>query len=102
MKSFLFRASEKRSRLYVEFSGTMLARFRNSFRCVMPKCPAIHIPGMEKPESSAGGESAAELEDRDPNNLNQHLQVKESLSAKGCLFAVKSYINSSDIIYFFN
>ncbi|XP_050461097.1 caveolin-3-like isoform X1 [Cataglyphis hispanica] len=55
----------------------MLARFRNSFRCSMPKCPAIRIPGMEKPESSTGGESmgAAELEDRDPNNLNQHLQV---------------------------
>ncbi|XP_012230265.1 caveolin-3-like isoform X2 [Linepithema humile] len=30
---------------------------------------------MEKPESSAEGESAGELEDRDPNSLNQHLQV---------------------------
>jgi len=30
---------------------------------------------MEKPESSAEGESAVELEDRDPNSLNQHLQV---------------------------
>ncbi|TGZ52093.1 Glutaryl-CoA dehydrogenase [Temnothorax longispinosus] len=53
----------------------MLGRFRNSFRCGMPKCPTIRIPGMEKPESSAAAESAEELEDRDPNNLNQHLQV---------------------------
>lgn len=30
---------------------------------------------MEKPESSMGGGSMIELEDRDPNNLNQHLQV---------------------------
>ncbi|XP_029164605.1 caveolin-3-like isoform X1 [Nylanderia fulva] len=52
----------------------MLARLRN-FRCRVPKCPAIRIPGMEKPESSAGGESVIELEDRDPNSLNQHLQV---------------------------
>ncbi|XP_011157539.1 caveolin-3 isoform X1 [Solenopsis invicta] len=54
---------------------TMLARVRNSLLCGMPKCPTIRIPGMEKPESSAGGESAGELEDRDPNSLNQHLQV---------------------------
>ncbi|XP_014478854.1 PREDICTED: caveolin-3-like [Dinoponera quadriceps] len=53
----------------------MLARFRNSFRCGVPKCPTLRIPGMEKPESSAEGESGAELEDRDPNSLNQHLQV---------------------------
>jgi len=53
----------------------MLARIRNSFYCGMPKCPTIRIPGMEKPESSAEGESAVELEDRDPNSLNQHLQV---------------------------
>lgn len=55
----------------------MLARIRNSFHCGMPKCPTIRIPGMEKPESSAEGESAVELEDRDPNSLNQHLQVME-------------------------
>lgn len=55
----------------------MLARFRNSFRCGMPKCPTLRIPGMEKPESSAEGESAVELEDRDPNSLNQHLQVRQ-------------------------
>ncbi|XP_015599019.1 caveolin-3-like isoform X2 [Cephus cinctus] len=30
---------------------------------------------MEKPESSMGGGSVVDLEDRDPNNLNQHLQV---------------------------
>ncbi|XP_043283843.1 caveolin-3-like isoform X2 [Venturia canescens] len=30
---------------------------------------------MEKPESSMGVDSAVDLEDRDPNNLNQHLQV---------------------------
>ncbi|XP_020287375.1 caveolin-3-like isoform X1 [Pseudomyrmex gracilis] len=53
----------------------MLARFRNSFRCVLPRCPTVRIPGMEKPESSGEAESAVELEDRDPNSLNQHLQV---------------------------
>ncbi|KAK1136731.1 hypothetical protein K0M31_001270 [Melipona bicolor] len=30
---------------------------------------------MEKPESSTGDESNVELEDRDPNSLNKHLQV---------------------------
>lgn len=30
---------------------------------------------MEKPGSSIGPESGTELEDRDPNNLNHHLQV---------------------------
>lgn len=30
---------------------------------------------MEKPESSTGDESNGELEDRDPNSLNKHLQV---------------------------
>ncbi|KAK0079801.1 hypothetical protein PV325_000810 [Microctonus aethiopoides] len=30
---------------------------------------------MEKPGSSMGPESVEEFEDRDPNNLNQHLQV---------------------------
>ncbi|KAH0549132.1 caveolin-3-like isoform X1 [Cotesia glomerata] len=34
------------------------------------------LPPMEKPGSSIGPESSAELEDRDPNNLNHHLQVQ--------------------------
>lgn len=51
----------------------MLGRLKNS--CSVPSCASLKIPGMEKPESSAGGESAADLEDRDPNSLNQHLQV---------------------------
>lgn len=37
--------------------------------------PGFNLAGMEKPESSMGGGSMIELEDRDPNNLNQHLQV---------------------------
>ena len=45
------------------------------------RCPAVRqnfiITGMEKRagESSVGDESQAELEDRDPHNLNRHLQV---------------------------
>ncbi|XP_053982514.1 caveolin-3-like [Hylaeus volcanicus] len=31
--------------------------------------------GMDKPESSTADESNGDLEDRDPNSLNQHLQV---------------------------
>lgn len=42
-------------------------------------CPSvfrnIRLPRMEKPTSSMGVDSAIDLEDRDPNNLNQHLQV---------------------------
>lgn len=41
----------------------------------MPNCGNFKLPGMDKPASSVEGESAAELEDRDPNSLNQHLQV---------------------------
>ncbi|KAF7384330.1 hypothetical protein HZH66_012580 [Vespula vulgaris] len=51
----------------------MLARFKNACQCGTPKCN-FHLPGMEKPESSADGASAMDLEDRDPNSLNQHLQ----------------------------
>ncbi|CAK9799345.1 Cav3 [Anthophora quadrimaculata] len=53
----------------------MLSRFRNAFKCSLPKCQNFRFPGMEKPESSMEDESNAELEDRDPNNLNKHLQV---------------------------
>ncbi|CAL7940422.1 unnamed protein product [Xylocopa violacea] len=53
----------------------MLSRFKGAFRCPVPKCRNFKFPGMEKPESSNGDESNAELEDRDPNDLNKHLQV---------------------------
>ncbi|XP_031847719.1 caveolin-3 isoform X1 [Nomia melanderi] len=53
----------------------MLARIRRAFNCTLPKCGNFKFPGMEKAGSSVADESNADLEDRDPNSLNQHLQV---------------------------
>ena len=52
-----------------------MSRFRRMFKCSLPKCHNFRFPAMEKPESSTGDESNVELEDRDPNSLNKHLQV---------------------------
>ena len=52
----------------------MFARVKRAFRC-----PAVlqnfSVTGMEKAESSLGDGSHEDLEDRDPHNLNGHLQV---------------------------
>lgn len=45
--------------------------FSHLIRCVN----SVKLLTMEKPGSSMGPESVEEFEDRDPNNLNQHLQV---------------------------
>ena len=53
----------------------MLSRVREALRC-NTTCVNFQIPDMEKAESSIEEGSVADLEDRDPNNLNQHLQVR--------------------------
>ncbi|XP_046745744.1 caveolin-3-like isoform X1 [Diprion similis] len=53
--------------------GPWFRSFKNSK--LLPLVSGFHVAGMEKPDSSMGGGSVIELEDRDPNNLNQHLQV---------------------------
>lgn len=51
-----------------KFSRVMLSRLKDHL-------PKLKLAEMNKAESSIGGGSAISLEDRDPNNLNQHLQV---------------------------
>lgn len=51
----------------------MLSKIRGIFRCDTI-CDNFRLSAMEKAESSIDG-SVADLEDRDPNNLNQHIQV---------------------------
>lgn len=53
----------------------MFSRIREALRCDTT-CVNFQIPDMEKAESSIEGGSVADLEDRDPNNLNQHIQVR--------------------------
>lgn len=54
----------------------MLEGFRRVFKCSLPTCHNFHFPGMQKAESSNEDDSNTELEDRDPNSLNKHLQVR--------------------------
>ncbi|XP_043466769.1 caveolin-3-like isoform X1 [Leptopilina heterotoma] len=51
----------------------MLSKIRGIFRCDTI-CENFRLSAMEKAESSIDG-SVADLEDRDPNNLNRHIQV---------------------------
>ena len=52
----------------------MIFRVREALRCGTT-CINFQIPDMDKTDSSIEAGSVADLEDRDPNNLNQHLQV---------------------------
>lgn len=56
----------------------MISKVRRFLRCDTI-CENFQIPAMEKAESSIDG-SVADLEDRDPNNLNQHIQVRINLN----------------------
>ncbi|XP_012278879.1 caveolin-3-like [Orussus abietinus] len=77
----------------------MFSRLKSVFQCTAIK-QNFRIPGLEKQENSSIGDgSVGELEDRDPNNLNRHLQTMwsdiigepESIRSPECAWRLSSH-----------